>query len=148
MRYEFVESYSSLPSDQSKSLSLASASVSELACPPAQVCNGAPCWSPPKHLCRQQSRRSVSKSVSWVGRVMDGFVEENCRWHPRTTAPRLAARFSAFAALDEGGERPAGSRGRLTVAQWLATVREGGREDQIGISASRDGQTLLPHLEK
>ena len=59
---------------------------------------------------------------------MDGFVEENCRWHPRTTAPRLAARFSAFAALDEGGERPAGSRGRLTVAQWLATLREGGRE--------------------
>ena len=41
---------------------------------------------------------------------MDGFVEENCRWHPRTTAPRLtAARFFAFATLEEGGECPAGS---------------------------------------
>ena len=105
-------------------------SVSTLACPPAQVGKGAPCWplSFPKHLCRQQSRRSVSPSaVGLVGRVMDGFVEENCRWHPRTTAPRLAARFSAFASLVEGGECVAGPRGRLTVSHWLATLRERGR---------------------
>ena len=73
---------------------------------------------------------------------MDGFVEENCRWHPRTTAPRLAARFSAFASLVEGGECVAGPRGRLTVSHWLATLRERGRTRSESLLLAMDPSAL------